>query len=108
MALMVRRDAAAVDAFRSAYAEFPSASEVATPTMIRLVLNMIALGGSESDLVEVLSSDSSRARTLAPLIAALRERCGEAVRAPAEVLKVAADIRRRIEEKAVKGVLTAF
>ena len=76
--------------------------------MIRLVLNMIAVGASERDLVEVLSNDSSKARTLSPLIAALRQRCGEAVREPAEVLGVAADIRGRIEEKAARGVLTAF
>ena len=108
MVLVARHDASAIDAFRSAYAEFPAGSEVATASMIRLVLNMVAIGGSESDLVEVLSSDSSKSRTLAPLVAALRQGCGEAVRAPTEVLKVAADIRRYIEEKAAKGILTAW
>ena len=109
MVLAVQHDASATGAFRSTYAAFPTGGdEFTTRNMIRFVLNLIAVGESESDLVEVLSSDSSKARTLAPLIAALRERCGEAVRAPAEVLEVAADIRKRIEEKASGGVLTAF
>ena len=109
MVLAVQHDASATGAFRSTYAAFPTGGdEFTTRNMIRFVLNLIAVGESECDLVEVLSSDSSKARTLAPLIAALRERCGEAVRAPAEVLEVAADIRKRIEEKASRGVLTAF
>ena len=106
--LMVRRDASAIGGFRSAYAEFPAGGEFARGGMIRLVLNMIAVGGSECDLVEVLSSDRSKSRTLAPLIVALRERCGDTVRAPKEVLAVAADIRERIEEKSTRGVLIAF
>lgn len=108
MALTFRRDASAIGVFRSAYAEFPAGNEFTTREMIRVVLNMIAVGGSESDLVEVLSSDRSKSRTLAPLIVALRERRGDVVRVPKEVLAVAADIRRRIEEKAARGVLNAF
>ena len=109
MVLAVQHDASAVGAFRSAYTGFPTGgNQFATGSMIRLVLNLIAVGAPESDLVDVLSSDNSKSRLLAPLIAALRERCGEVVRAPTEVLEVAADIRKRIEEKAAKGILTAF
>ncbi len=109
MVLAVQHDASAVGAFRSAYTGLPTGgSQFATGSMIRLVLNLIAVGASESVLLEVLSSDNSKSRALAPLIAALRERGGEVVRGPTEVLEVAADVRKRIEEKAAKGILTAF
>ena len=59
----------------------------------------VAAGASERDLVEILSSDSEKAGALQPLVVALRQRTGEAVRAPGEVLEVAADIREQIQAK---------
>ena len=104
--MMARREtAAAVDAFRSACALCPAGDQVTVGCMVRLAINFIAAGASERDLVEILSRDPGKARALEPLIVALRQRTGEAVRAPAEMLEVAADIRKRIEDKAVKGIL---
>jgi hypothetical protein len=60
---------------------------------------MIAAGAPERDLLEILSSDKKISGALAPLVIALRQRTGETVRAPAEVLEVAADIRQQIEAK---------
>ena len=109
MALMNRGDAAAaLDAFRSAYAAFPAGTEIATRAMVRLVVDLIAIGAQDRDVVEILSDDDSKSRTLAPLVAALRERAGESVRVPAEVLEVAADIRKNMDENVVKGILTAL
>ena len=102
IAMMARGEtAAAVDAFRSAYALFPANHRVPVGCMIRLAINFIAVGAPDRDLVEILSRDRTKARALEPLIVALRQRIGEAVRAPAEMLEVATDIRKRIEDKAL-------
>ena len=42
------------------------------------------------------------------MLVALRQRTGETVRAPAEVLQVAADLRESIEERLEKGVRPGF
>ena len=65
---------------------------------------MVAAGASAHELVEILTSDEEKSGTLAPLIVALRQYAGETVRAPVEVIEVAADILKRIEEKAAQGV----
>ncbi len=95
---------AAMDAFRSAYVEFLPRNEIPIHEMLRLVPNLIAAGASTHKLVEILTSDETKSGALAPLIVALRQHAGEAVRAPAEVLEVAADILERIEEQSEKGV----
>lgn len=100
-ALIVRRDpSAATAAFRSAYAAFAPDDGAKLRMMIELVPNLIAVGASERDLVEILSSDQKKSDKLAPLVVALRQRMGEEVRAPVEVLEVAADIIQRIEANA--------
>ena len=97
--LALRQPAAAMDALRSAYAAFNPADEAMMREMLAGVPDWVAAGASERDLVEILSSDREKAGALQPLVVALRQRIGEAVRAPGEVLEVAADIRERIEAK---------
>ena len=97
-----RNTAAAFDAFSSAWASFPGDDRLALGCMVRLAINFIAVGASERKLVEILSKDRTKARALGPLIVALRQRAGEVVRAPAEVLEVAADIRKRISASELK------
>ena len=94
----------AMDAFRSGFALFPATHQVPVGCMIRLAIHFIAVGASEREVAEILSGDSTKAGALVPLIVALRQRSGESVRAPTEVLKVAADIRKRIEDKALATV----
>ena len=94
----------AMDVFGSAYAALPANTEFTTHEMVKLIPDLIAAGASSQELVEILTSDETKSGALAPLIVALRQLVGEKVRAPAEVLEVAADIRERIEEKAAKGV----
>ncbi len=108
LALMVQqKQSAAMTAFRSAYAVFPSNDTAVLNEILRLVLNLIAAGASEHDLVEILTSDGTKSGALAPLIVALRQRSGETVRAPTEVLEIAADVRKRIEEATAEGVPAA-
>ena len=89
----------AMEAFRSAHAAFPPNNEAAMREMQEIVPNFIATGALERDLVEILSSDKEKSSALAPLIIALRERTGEEVRAPVEVLEVAKDINKAIDAK---------
>ena len=62
----------------------------------------------ESDLAKILLNDKVKSGAIAPLVAALCKRTGETFRAPAEVLDVAADIQKDLEDKSAKGVLVAF
>ena len=96
--LSLGRRQAAVDAFRAAYAVFVPGNEEMLGEMLGSVPGIIAAGFPERDLVAVLEEDPEKAGALAPLLVALRQRAGESVRAPVEVLEVAEDIRRRIDE----------
>ena len=100
--------AAAVEAFRGACAVFPPHSETAMGEMLRLVPELVAAGASEQELISVLIGEEQNAQALQPLIVALRMRTGESVRAPAEVLEVAADLDKRIEERLANGVTPGF
>ena len=103
IAMMARGDTAnAMDAFRSAYALFPATHQVPVGCMIRLGIHFIAVGASEREVVKVLSGDRTKAGVIGPLIVALRQRSGESVRAPSEVLEVAADVRKRISASEMK------
>ncbi len=102
-ALLIQgRHQAAMKTFRSAYAVFVPGNETMTIDMLQLVPDLIVAGASAHDLVEILSSDRAKFDALAPIIIALRQRNGEAVRAPAEVLEVAADISKHIAAKMAK------
>ena len=70
------------------------------------LLELIAYGVRPSEMIQVLSSEPRTADTLYPLVLALRQLAGEEVRAPAEVMEVAADIRRFVKrlEAVVNGV----
>lgn len=96
----LRRYPDGIDAFRSVYAAFVPGDEVMLRRMVAGAVDLVSTGAPEGGLLEVLSADAEKAAALAPLVVALRQRAGEAVRAPAEVLEVAADICKRIEEGA--------
>ena len=96
--------APAVEALRSAYAAFQPGNEVMLHEMLRLVPDLVTSGAATRELVAILSSDGAKAATLAPLVVALREYAGEQVRAPEEVRKVAADVRKRIAGRAAAAV----
>ena len=90
---------AALDAFRLAYAGLIAGNETMMRAILALVIDLAAAGAPAHLLVEVLLSDKEKSETLQPLVVALRELSGESVRAPSEVLDVAADIRKRIDAR---------
>ena len=97
--MMQGKRSVAMETFRSAYARFAPENvtmmrEMADVTIPRL----IAVGASEHDLVDILLNDPRKSDALMPLIIALRQRMGVEVRAPTEMLEVAEDIRKQIEE----------
>ena len=100
---LLERHTAAMDLLRSVYAAFVPSEKTMVGEMLAQVPNLIAAGASERDLVAVLSSDSEKANKLVPLVVALRQRAGEVVREPAEVLEIATDIHRLIEAKLGTG-----
>ena len=109
LALMSRREsAAAMEAFRSACALFQPHHEIAMREMLRLVPELIAAGALEGDLIDVLGDDDRRSAALQPMIVALRQRTGESVRAPVEVLEVAADLGQCIENRVATGIMPGF
>ena len=104
LALLVQeKHQASMDMFRSAYTLFEPSQETMMYEMQRIVTNLVANGASSRDLADILLSDRAKSRTLEPLVLALGQHAGESVRAPAEVLEVAADILERIEKAAEKG-----
>ena len=97
-ALVVRGDlSAAMDAFHFVCAAFVPDNERMLRMMIVLVPHLIAGGVPEHDLVEMLYSDQEKSAKLEPLVVALRKRMGEKVRAPVEVMEVAASILKFID-----------
>ena len=97
---------AAVDAFCSLYAAFAPENETMIPELVEAVAMLATAGVPERELVEVLRSEPQKAACVAPLSIALRQRDGERVRAPAEVLAVAADVRKRIDETGLSPLST--
>ena len=96
--LVLNAHPAALSVFQSVCAMFVVGNEAMLREMLARVPILIAAGAPERDLVEILSADSKTAGAAAPLVVALRRLAGEPVRAPAEVLEVAADLCKDIEE----------
>lgn len=63
------------------------------------VIDLVAVGVAPHTLLEIFSSNGAGEEALHPVIVALRLETGEPVRAPEEVLEVATDIRKDIEER---------
>lgn len=88
----------AMDALRSAYEAFEPSRDQMMDEMLRFAPGLIAKGASPREVADVLAGDRAKCDTLGPLVVALRQLAGEEVRAPVEVLEVAADIRNQIKE----------
>ena len=93
------RRQAAVEAFRSAYAMFEPGDDLTMSLLVWSAIELAAGGASLGDMVDALARDGAKAEALAPLLVALRRRAGETVRAPTEMLEVADDIDKKIEER---------
>ena len=93
------RAAAAMDLLRLLVAETASDNEEMRQQELGNLLELIAYGAPPGDMVRVLSSEPRTAAALYPLVVALRQLAGEEVRAPAEVMEVAADIHRFVKRR---------
>ena len=92
------RTAAVIDTLRSLVTGFDPESRAMVRAMLTLVTKLIVQGIPSGDVAEVLLSDPHKAAALQPLVVAVRQHAGEMVRAPVEVMEVAADIRRIMEQ----------
>ena len=99
---------AAVECFCSLYAAFIPENETMIPELVEAVSMLVTAGVPERELIGVLRSEPQKAARVAPLSIALRQRAGEKVRAPAEVLEVAADVRKRIDETGLSPLSTVL
>ena len=102
-ALLVQgNNQAGLDTFRSMYDGFVPGDPIMINLMMECLFDLITAGVPEQDLINLLSIDTEKSNAFGPFLVALRQCAGEEVRAPAEVLEVAADIREKIEENARK------
>ena len=88
--------AEALSAFESLFTGFDPDNEKMMSSMLTGVPELIRLGANASEMLKILLSDQHKCDVLQPLVLAVRQEAGETVRAPAEVLEVAADIRERM------------
>ena len=95
-------EAAATESLCSMYAALDPEDEMVISHMVEGVAKLASAGVPERELVAVLSLEPDKAAALAPLMIALRQRAGETVHAPAEVLEVAADVRKQIDESQLR------
>lgn len=95
--LVLEGRSAALNELRTVYAMFLPGEGSIVSEMLAHIPGLITAGARERDLLDIISSDEEKVEMLLPLVIALRQRTGETVRAPAEVLEAAADIRRLID-----------
>ena len=91
------------DAFRSAWTMCDADNAEELGQFLVLAIELVACGAPERGLAEALAADEDGSARLAPLLVALRRRAGESVRAPAEIMAVAAEVDRLIEERKAGG-----
>ena len=92
----------AAETLQSIYAKLIPDEKAMMYSMLGSVQLMTVFGMPTKDLVDILSSDDKKSELLEPLILALRLYGGEMVQAPAEMLDVAGDISKFIEEEKAK------
>jgi len=96
-ALLVQRDLPRlIDSFKLLYDVFVPCNDSMIREMLDLVPDLLAAGLVAQDLVEILSHDGTKATSLTPLLVALNQFSGDTVRAPDEILEIAADIGERL------------
>lgn len=90
------------EGLRALYAMLDSGREAALSDLHRLIVDLTAAGVSPDTLADELAADRDKSQALWPLVVALRRCAGQPVRAPVEVMDVADDISRQIEELAAQ------
>ena len=104
-ALLLRKQVAeAIDSFGSVYEAIEVANEAMIQELVQLVSQLLAGGVSTGEVSRILRANESHARAIQPLIVALETVDGQVVRAPAEVVDVAEDVRKEILENSESRV----
>lgn len=96
---------ASLDSLQAAYNDFIAADEVTTQEAVRLVSGLVGAGSPPEDLLAVLTTDTTKATSLRPLIVALHMYAGKPVRAPREIEEVAADILDRFRRAELRATV---
>ena len=87
----------ALEALQSAYDKLV-VDENTPRLLLHHVPELIGGGLTEKELLLVLTSDPHKAAQMAPIVATLKQRIGESVRVPVEVLEVAQDLAAPLNE----------
>ena len=95
--LRQRRADLSENVFRGLYGAFDPTNHDMLRDMIAGVIQLVTHGMAERAVIDILMMEQEKADALAPLVAALRQRQGDVVNAPAEVCAVAEDICKEIE-----------
>lgn len=82
----------ALDALRKAYDNFDVERKYALEEILRLIVELVAAGASERNLIAVLESNETNAQALLPMVVALYRRNRSSMKAPTEVIEVAEDL----------------
>lgn len=99
-ALLIQGDLPiAVDSFRSMYALLDPNNGERIREIANIVIRLVTAGVAPHTLLKILSGNDVREDALLPLVVALRQEAGETVRAPEEILQVASDLRKSIQEE---------
>ena len=96
----LRNRTAALDAFQLACEEFDAKDNAMVEYFLARLPVLMSLGASVGELAEVLAAEGNSTGAIEALVVALRRLAGESVRAAAEVLEVAEDVREQIEKDA--------
>ena len=106
LAFAVQKDyQASQDSLQAAYNDFIADDEVTMQEAVRLVSGLVAAGSGPEDLLAVLTTDTTKAASLRPLIVALHMYAGKPVRAPREIEEVAADILERFRKAELRATV---
>ena len=91
---------------RSAFSEYDFTNEKDIKELLLLTVDAVACGVPEKVLLTAFADDQSRLNQIAPLVVALKQRVGDLVREPVEVVAVAEGVQKMIEvQKAQYGKL---
>ena len=89
----------AVAEARSAFSEYDFENEKDIEELLLLTVDAVACGVPEKVFLTAFGDDQIRSNQIAPLVVALRQRVGEVVREPAEVIEVAKGVQKMIKVK---------
>ena len=89
--------ASATVALQSAFSKYDLDDDDDVQELLRFIVDAIARGTPEQYFLAFFADDENRSERLAPILVALKQRVGQTVRSPAEIVGVADGIQKMIE-----------